>query len=196
MDIVEKLINKDIIPKLRYIGFFPLILSYLINCDIDYFSILCALEHFSSMNTLTIVNLIEKVNFDFPFTNYLQNCSINNKEKFIKSTDNLVSILPMLNFDYLKIFKKFLSTEKIFKVIKNYPLIFRKKEILRSILDTCCEIIETTGNDSIIDSDFSQLLSIIFSLILYKKNTKCSFLYSTCLNKSLMKDLCNVREIY
>ena len=123
MDIIERIINKDLLPKLRYVGIFPLILSYLINCDVDYLSILCILEHFSSINTCTIVNLIEKVNFDFPFTNYLQNCAIINKEKYDNSTEYLASILPMLNIEYLKEFKKFLSPEKLFKVIKNYPLI-------------------------------------------------------------------------
>ncbi len=33
------------------------------------------------------------------------------------------------------------------------------------------------------------LFNVLFSLILYKKNTKCCFLYSVCLSKNLSKDL-------
>lgn len=58
----------------------------------------------------------------------------------------------------------------------------------------CNEILDE--NDNISENDFNIFLSMIFSLILFKKNIKCSFIYSTCLNKSLMKDLCQVSIKY
>jgi hypothetical protein len=97
MSLLDKLINVEDVPKMKTLGVFPLILSYLINCDVDYFSLLNILQHFSYNNTATIVNLLEKVNFNFPLGQYLENLNANNnKEKIAKIKENLISILPTL----------------------------------------------------------------------------------------------------
>jgi hypothetical protein len=90
----------------------------------------------------------------------------------------------------LKNIQKFFNSDEIFKIIKYYPLSSRKKEIVKPILDLCGDRLEKPENIS--DLDFNHFLSMIFSLILYKKNMRSSFLYSTCLSRSVMKELCEV----
>jgi hypothetical protein len=97
MCVLDKLITIEYVPKLKVIGIFPLVLSYLINCDVDYYSLLNILKHFSHNNTPTIVNLLEKVNLIFPLSNYIENLNLNgDKEKVGKIKENLISILPLL----------------------------------------------------------------------------------------------------
>lgn len=94
---MDKLITIEYVHKWKIIGIFPLVLSYLINCDVDYYSLLNILKHFSYNNTPTIVNLLEKVNLISPLSNYLENLTLNgNKEKVGKIKENLIYILPLL----------------------------------------------------------------------------------------------------
>ncbi len=74
--------------------------------------------------------------------------------------------------------------------MKYYPLTVRRKENLKILVEICCEILH--DEEKINDTDFNTFLSTFFSLILYKKNLKSSFLYSICLSKSMIKDLCQV----
>jgi hypothetical protein len=107
-NLIAKLIKPqmtyDEITKLKMGGIFPLILSYINKCDIDYYSLINILQKFSFNNTATIVNIIEKVNFTIPFANYLENfiININNQsqnEQLYNLKYNLKHILPMLRYN-------------------------------------------------------------------------------------------------
>ena len=74
--------------------------------------------------------------------------------------------------------------------MKNYPIVMRKKESIKSLIEICMEILQE--DDKIKDYEFNNFLSTFFSFILYKKNLKSCFLYSICISKSMMKDLCKV----
>jgi hypothetical protein len=73
-------------------------------------------------------------------------------------------------------------------------MISRKKETVKAIFELCGDLLEKPENVS--DTDFNNFLSMIFSLILLKKNNRSSFLFSTCLNRSIMRDLCEVKKIF
>lgn len=91
---------------------------------------------------------------------------------------------------------KIFNLDEIFKIIKYYPFSSRKKDTVKSILELSGSFLEKQENIS--DLDFYHFLSMIFSLILYKKNIRSSFLYSTCLRRSIMKELCevNIKKLY
>jgi hypothetical protein len=74
--------------------------------------------------------------------------------------------------------------------MKSYPLTTRRKENLKILVEICGELLQ--DEEKVKDIEFNAFLSTFFTLILYKKNLKSSFLYSICLSKSMVKDLCQV----
>jgi hypothetical protein len=90
--------------------------------------------------------------------------------------------------------KKYLDKDIIIKIIKNYPLIEQKKEFFKEILDIFNTLID--AKDNMKEEELLYFLNCLISLYLYKKNIRCCFLYSTCLNQSLMKDLVTVKIIF
>lgn len=84
---------------------------------------------------------------------------------------------------------RYLSDEQVLHIIRKYPLIIRRKEFYKEILYLLANILE---KKNISENEILLLLYSIFSLILYKKNVKCCFVYSTCLSQTLMRELSNV----
>jgi hypothetical protein len=204
LDLIEYIISikhsKEDLTKVRVCGLFPLILSYVSNCQIDFQVVISILKKYALNNTMTIVTVIEKVNFNNPLIVFMEKLFLNNKkdENFDILKGNLISLLHILKYfffhnfslDYLKNARKFLSKDQIFNIVKYFPIIFRKKEFMTEIQKLLSTIIDE--NIDFTQNDFRSFFSCLFSLILYKKNLKCSFLYSVCLSQTLMRDLTNV----
>jgi hypothetical protein len=87
---------------------------------------------------------------------------------------------------------RYLNHEQVLQIIRKYPLIIRRKDFYKEILYLLSNIIE---NKDITENEILLFLYSIFSLILYKKNVKCCFVFSTCLSQTLMRDLSNVFKI-
>jgi hypothetical protein len=84
---------------------------------------------------------------------------------------------------------RYLNHEQILQIIRNYPLVVRRKDFYKEILYLLTNIIE---KNDITENEILLFLYSLFSLILYKKNIKCCFVYSTCLSQTLMRELSNV----
>ena len=87
---------------------------------------------------------------------------------------------------------RFLDHEQILQVIRKYPVVIRRKEFYKEILYLLSNIIE---KKDITENEILLSLYSLFSVILYKKNVKCCFAYSTCLSQTLMRDLANVKFV-
>jgi hypothetical protein len=88
---------------------------------------------------------------------------------------------------------RYLSHEQVLHIIRKYPQVIRRKEFYKEILYIISRIIE---KKDITENEILLALYSLFSLILYKKNIKCCFVYSTCLSQTLMRDLANVLFFY
>lgn len=88
---------------------------------------------------------------------------------------------------------RYLDHEQILQIIRKYPLVVRRKDFYKEVLYLLSIIIE---KKDINENEILLFLYSIFSLILYKKNIKCCFVYSTCLSQTLMRELSNVYFIY
>jgi hypothetical protein len=100
INLFENIINLETLPRMKDIGIFPLILSYLMNFNVNFPSLFKVLNIFCENNTMTIVNLLEKIKFSFQLTNYMEGLSILNSGQNIEKLGilkiNLVKILPFL----------------------------------------------------------------------------------------------------
>jgi hypothetical protein len=84
---------------------------------------------------------------------------------------------------------RYLKDEQVLQIVKKYPIIIRRKDFYKEILYLLSNVIE---KKHISENEILLFLYSIFSLILYKKNIKCCFVYSTCLSQTLMRELSNV----
>jgi hypothetical protein len=103
IDIIDECIDDNIssedINKFKLFGIFPLILSYIniYKNNVNFFNLSNLITKFSRNNSLTIVNLLEKVNFCFLYVSYLEKEFINKNELvFKKMKNNLIMFLNVL----------------------------------------------------------------------------------------------------
>ena len=191
MEILNLLIGGGIeteeITKLKSAGIVPLILTYANNCEIDNPEFFNFIAKFSNKNTMTVVDLLEKLNINLDINSLsIEKIGINsNKEKIIELKSNLFSFLNFLSLKVLKLNKDYFEIDEILYSISIMPLIKRNKKNINEIIKFLTLVTKDISLNILKEETVRLLLTTLMSLLYLKKSVRSAFIYSTCLFNSI-----------
>lgn len=170
-------------------GIIPLIITYANTCTVNHISLFSLMNKFTVNNSLTLISLLEKMKINFNITQIASEYSKSNKidENILNSLRfKMFNMLNIFSLDILKMNKSLYSLQNTFDILRNYPMIKRRKGTIIEILDFVNESLteQIEVNFSINQDAFISLLNMLLSYLIFKQQLRSCFVYSICLSFS------------
>lgn len=180
----ETEIEPEEITQFNTAGLVPLILTYVNNCMINHFLLLEFISKFANNNSMTVINLLEKLNMKLDITAILSEHIENNhfdEEKIIKLKLNIFHMFNFLSFKIIIMNKNSFHIDDLLIAIKNIPIIKRRRKNLNEIMKFIIEICHEISIELVEEQTVNLMMATIMSLLYYKKSIRSGFIHSTCL---------------